>query len=521
MLLSDNEIIDLCKGESPLISPFSPELVRQVNDKKIISYGVSSYGYDLRAGDEYKIFTNINCKEIDPKNIDEDTFVTVRKKDGYILIPPNSFILTYSQEHLNIPRNVTGVVLGKSTYARAGIVCICTPLEAGWCFTGDTEVALANGTSVSFKDMVDRYSKGERFFGYTFGKDGTVEIAELLNPRKTRENAELVEVTLDNDEVIRCTPDHKFLTKENIYVEAKNLREGTSLMPLYRYVDKKGYESVASPIYGKTRPIYTHKLADNWNLKHGIYPFVPNHVRHHYDFNPANNYPTNIVRMTDAEHHLIHETKEGYFEERSKIGKHTWSKYLFQLKDVMNFKEIVSARFSKIARKFWDEDSESKKRWLESHKTPRPWRLKEFDKEQIWKLLLEHGTIRATAKILKTKADTIVRRFPDLIAAARNEGIIPNNHKVVSVKPLTIKEEVYCLTVPETHNFALDAGVFVHNCGHVTLEFANTTSLPVRFYPGEGCCQVLFLTGNECGVSYADRGGKYMNQGKEVVLPKV
>lgn len=426
MLLNDKEIIDLCNGYKPLITPFSSDLVRQVADKKIISYGVSSYGYDLRAGDEYKVFTNVSCKEIDPKNIDEDTFVTVKKDKDYILIPPNGFILTYSQEHLCIPRNVTGIVLGKSTYARAGIVCICTPLESGWCFTGDTEVALANGTSVSFKDMVDRYSKGERFFGYTFGKDGTVEIAELLNPRKTRENAELVEVTLDNDEVIRCTPDHKFLTKENIYVEAKNLREGTSLMPLYRYVDKKGYESVASPIYGKTRPIYTHKLADNWNLKHGIYPFVPNHVRHHYDFNPANNYPTNI-----------------------------------------------------------------------------------------------HGTIRATAKILKTKADTIVRRFSDLIAAARNEGIIPNNHKVVSVKPLTIKEEVYCLTVPETHNFALDAGVFVHNCGHVTLEFANTTSLPVRFYPGEGCCQVLFLTGNECGVSYADRGGKYMNQGKEVVLPKV
>ena len=426
MLLNDKEIIDLCNGYKPLITPFSSDLVRQVADKKIISYGVSSYGYDLRAGDEYKVFTNVSCKEIDPKNIDEDTFVTVKKDKDYILIPPNGFILTYSQEYLRIPRNVTGVVLGKSTYARAGIVCICTPLEAGWCFTGDTEVALANGTSVSFKDMVDRYSKGERFFGYTFGKDGTVEIAELLNPRKTRENAELVEVTLDNDEVIRCTPDHKFLTKENIYVEAKNLREGTSLMPLYRYVDKKGYESVASPIYGKTRPIYTHKLADNWNLKHGIYPFVPNHVRHHYDFNPANNYPTNI-----------------------------------------------------------------------------------------------HGTIRATAKILKTKADTIVRRFSDLIAAARNEGIIPNNHKVVSVKPLTIKEEVYCLTVPETHNFALDAGVFVHNCGHVTLEFSNTTSLPVRFYPSEGCCQVLFHTGNECGVSYADRGGKYMHQGKEVVLPKV
>ena len=146
MLLNDKEIIDLCNGYKPLITPFSSDLVRQVADKKIISYGVSSYGYDLRAGDEYKVFTNVSCKEIDPKNIDEDTFITVKKDKDYILIPPNGFILTYSQEHLCIPRNVTGIVIGKSTYARAGIVCICTPLESGW--SGHVTLEFANTTSL-------------------------------------------------------------------------------------------------------------------------------------------------------------------------------------------------------------------------------------------------------------------------------------------------------------------------------------------------------------------------------------
>ncbi len=146
MVLSDIEITNLCTGDNPLISPFSPELVSKINDKKIISYGLSSYGYDLRAGSEFKIFTNINSREIDPKNIDEQSFVTVNKEDGHILIPPNGFILTYSPEKLCIPRNVTGVVLGKSTYARAGIVCICTPLESSW--TGHVTLEFANTTNL-------------------------------------------------------------------------------------------------------------------------------------------------------------------------------------------------------------------------------------------------------------------------------------------------------------------------------------------------------------------------------------
>ena len=79
MLLNDKEIIDLCNGYKPLITPFSSDLVRQVADKKIISYGVSSYGYDLRAGDEYKVFTNVSCKEIDPKNI--DIFVACKESE--------------------------------------------------------------------------------------------------------------------------------------------------------------------------------------------------------------------------------------------------------------------------------------------------------------------------------------------------------------------------------------------------------------------------------------------------------
>lgn len=98
--------------------------------KKVISYGVSSYGYDIRVANEFKIFTNINSTVVDPKNFDEKSFVDFI--GDVCIIPPNSFVLARSVEYFCMPKNVTGIVLGKSTYARCGISTLATPLEAGW-----------------------------------------------------------------------------------------------------------------------------------------------------------------------------------------------------------------------------------------------------------------------------------------------------------------------------------------------------------------------------------------------------
>lgn len=114
----------------PMIEPFSPELVREANGEKIVSYGTSSYGYDIRCGREFKIFTNINSTIVDPKNFDPNSFVEV--VGDYCIIPPNSFALARTMEYLRIPRNVLTVCLGKSTYARCGIVVNVTPFEPEW-----------------------------------------------------------------------------------------------------------------------------------------------------------------------------------------------------------------------------------------------------------------------------------------------------------------------------------------------------------------------------------------------------
>jgi dCTP deaminase len=125
------------------IEPFADEARRL----GAISYGVSSYGYDVRVGRRFKVFTNARCAIVDPKNFDPASFVDV--EGDYCLIPPNSFALAETVEHLEIPRDVIGVCLGKSTYARCGIIVNVTPLEPEW--RGRITIEISNTTPLPAK----------------------------------------------------------------------------------------------------------------------------------------------------------------------------------------------------------------------------------------------------------------------------------------------------------------------------------------------------------------------------------
>jgi dCTP deaminase len=116
--------------EHGMIEPFEPGQIKERNEQRIVSYGTSSYGYDIRCSDEFKLFTNINSTIVDPKNFDANSFVEL--KGDYCIIPPNSFALARTVEHFRIPRNVLTICLGKSTYARCGIIVNVTPLEPEW-----------------------------------------------------------------------------------------------------------------------------------------------------------------------------------------------------------------------------------------------------------------------------------------------------------------------------------------------------------------------------------------------------
>ncbi|MGD8452807.1 MAG: dCTP deaminase [Phycisphaerae bacterium] len=125
----DTWIISKARNEG-MIDPFVPGLVRQIENRPVISYGVSSYGYDVRVSNQFRIFTNVYGSVVDPKAFDPKGLVAVESE--VCLIPPNSFALALSVEYFRIPRNVLTLCVGKSTYARCGIIVNVTPFEPGW-----------------------------------------------------------------------------------------------------------------------------------------------------------------------------------------------------------------------------------------------------------------------------------------------------------------------------------------------------------------------------------------------------
>lgn len=133
--------------EEGMIEPFVDGQVRLVENQSIISYGLSSYGYDLRAANRFKIFTNVYNSIVDPKDFREDSFIDV--ETDVCVIPPNSFALTVSVEYFRIPRDILTLCVGKSTYARCGIIVNVTPFEPEW--EGYVTIEISNTTPLPAK----------------------------------------------------------------------------------------------------------------------------------------------------------------------------------------------------------------------------------------------------------------------------------------------------------------------------------------------------------------------------------
>ncbi|MEX2123959.1 MAG: dCTP deaminase [Woeseia sp.] len=147
MSIKSDRWIRRMAAEHGMIDPFEPGQVRTNSGGRIVSYGTSSYGYDVRCSDEFKVFTNIESAIVDPKAFDESSFVD--KKGSVCIIPPNSFALARTVEYLRIPRNVLTICLGKSTYARCGIIVNVTPLEPEW--EGHVTLEFSNTTPLPAK----------------------------------------------------------------------------------------------------------------------------------------------------------------------------------------------------------------------------------------------------------------------------------------------------------------------------------------------------------------------------------
>jgi dCTP deaminase len=143
MTIKSDKWIRRMAQETRMIEPFEPGQVRTDADgHRIVSYGTSSYGYDIRCAPEFKVFTNIYSTVVDPKNFDEKSFVDIEAE--VCVIPPNSFALARTVEYFRIPRNVLTICLGKSTYARCGIIVNVTPFEPEW--EGHVTLEISNTT---------------------------------------------------------------------------------------------------------------------------------------------------------------------------------------------------------------------------------------------------------------------------------------------------------------------------------------------------------------------------------------
>ena len=359
------------------------------------------------------------------------------------------------------------------------------------CFTGDTKVPLLDGTERTLRDLADGVA-GLSFWVYSCDGEGNVVPGLAHSPRKTRRNAELLKVTLDNGETIRCTPDHPFMMRDGSYRQASLLQSGDSLMPLYRKLgtgQMKGYERVYNPATKRWR--FTHRVSAAY--AHG--GRYDGEVVHHKDFDKRNNAPDNLEVMSWDDHTRLHsehcdllnayaQSEEGRQQSRQIMEEHwadpewrarmieqlgkngraacntraaegrngtqTWTEEDFAAAHAKMAKTLTGrprseeacANISSGLKKLYAEDPEALERCQERQK-----KATEAAAQQQ-----KRGLTQAQ---LEARRESIKKA-----RAARR-----NNHKVVSVESAGC-EDVYDLTVEAHHNFALSAGVFVHNCGY-------------------------------------------------------
>lgn len=235
--------------------------------------------------------------------------------------------------------------------------------SAGGCFSGDTKVALLDGRNVSFKRLVAEYAAGKQNFCYTIQTDGTIGVGRVENPRITKKQTQVIQLTLDNGETITCTPDHQFMLRDGTYKEAQFLSQEDSLLPLYKKISKRegrvtiqGYEMVFDPQLHYYK--FTHLLSDEYNLRNNTYILADGSHRHHRDFNKRNNNPENIVRLPAEAHLTLHRQNADKTILRPEVqlkSKQVRQSTEFRKKmSVVMSSPKMSKQLSKRAKKQWE-----------------------------------------------------------------------------------------------------------------------------------------------------------------------
>ncbi|MCX6771855.1 MAG: DNA gyrase subunit A [Candidatus Micrarchaeota archaeon] len=392
------------------------------------------------------------------------------------------------------------------------------------CFTKDTKVRLADGRNATFEEIVGECAEGKRNYAFTIDEKGKINIGEILRPRLTIKDAKIMKVVLDNGEEIRCTLNHRFMQRSGEYKEAQHLQPGDSLMPLYARLstkeddpNMKGYSMVLQP--DEEKWAYAHQLSDEWNIEHEAYLRSAGRIRHHVDFNKLNNNPDNIRRMHWKEHWQTHyhltsekhkkdenyraslaegraefwsepENRKKYSERISTRNRKNWAQPVYRLKmrrmlSAVNKAYVAahpekrqefSGRLTRTLKRLWHNPlyraamHQNIIKGNKNHTTNSSGKVKFI---KICKAVLSEGG-PLCEEAYERKRNQLYKYG---CATTWNTGLhkyfgndanlilceINKNHKVARTEILPEHEDVYDLTVDGTHNFALAAGVFVHN----------------------------------------------------------
>jgi len=439
--------------------------------------------------------------------------------------------------------------------------------SAGGCFAGDTLVALADGRHLSFQEIVSEQEQGKEHFCYTIRNDGNIGIEKIIHPRITKKNAEVIKLTLDNGEILTCTPDHLFMLRDRSYKPAALLTPNDSLMPLYRQLSDRrepgitidGYEMVWNPRSDSW--LFTHLVADWYNRWQGIYKLADGKHCHHKDFNKRNNNPTNLQRLSVDAHLALHrthikqtlhqpdviekwrktrsteefsakmsqrmqepqtrqilseqakaqweneaykaymvgkwrefyESNETYRQQNQQMLNEAQQQYwsdeanrLAQSQRVKNhFANNPAARAanSQLAKQQWENEdllewrkAKTKEQWTPEFRTKRLDALRQTYYRKTLAALkqieIEQGKLDLEAYIAYRKQtrdksllrfETFCDRYFNGDSQLASEAVANYNHRIVSIETLEEKIDVYDIEVPNTHNFALASGIFVHN----------------------------------------------------------
>ena len=376
------------------------------------------------------------------------------------------------------------------------------PCAAGYdinCFTKDTKVVLTDNRKLSFEELIKEHKEGKDNYCFSLDEDANVVIAKIENPRKTNTVDNLVKITLDNNEEIICTLDEIFYTRENKEILAKDLVKGQSLMPLYldlaanipiekrpprskRQLLKK-YIVVYNP--STDNYVFAHYLADEYNIQNKVYRKKHN-IRHHKNFNKLDNDPTNIKRLPWKKHWSLHSK---YAKKRATAGEIGFKKA--HKLHAEFYSKMASENMTRLhqrpgfTKKCIDRFIKARDKYIKSEAF---YLMTRNAGKRGKKYLIKYNTSdegkKNSSKVAHRKYQCLLCRdiveggfgifnhFKKIHNGKTSKGNVKRlqNHKVINVEFLHQKHtDVYCMTT-KYHNFALAAGVFVHNCGMASLK---------------------------------------------------